>query len=120
MISASALTEVHAHHAGNLPIKVAKTYVSLHDLVPLVRVVQHVDRQVGDGDCSRGGECDQQQQHSSALLQRHVQFVRPFLTEERQVNGAPVAHERAHGTTLSVRMIPVDDACRDLERRTFP
>lgn len=89
MISVYALIK-HTHTMQRLYRSRPQTYVTLHDLVSLMRVVQHVDRQVGDGDGSRGGECDQQQQHSSAFFQRHVQFVRLFLAQERQVNGAPV------------------------------
>ena len=68
----------------------------------LVRVIQHVDWQVWDGNGGGGGERYQQHQHAFAFLQRQVQLVRVFFTEERQVNGTPARKHEARITELRV------------------
>lgn len=65
------------------------THISLLDLVPLVRVIQHVDWQVWDGNSSRSSECNQQHQNTFTFFQWQVQFVCVLFTKKRQVNGTP-------------------------------
>lgn len=54
-----------------------------------MRIIQHVDREVWDGDSSRGSECDQQHQNAFAFLQWQVQLVCLLFTEKWKVNSAP-------------------------------
>lgn len=90
------------------------THISLHDLVSLIRVVQHVDRQVRDGNGGRGGERNQEHQHTFALLQRQVQFVCALFAEERQVNGTPEVHKT--NTVPELVFIPVRQSRYNLKK----
>lgn len=65
------------------------SYISLEYLLSLLLVLQGVDGEVRDSDCSWGCESDQQHQVSLSLLQRQLQFVGLFFTQGRQVNLAP-------------------------------
>ena len=73
----------------------SSTHVSLCDLVPLVGVVQRVDRQVRDGDGGGGGEGDQENQDARPVLQGEVQFVGPLPGQGGQIYGAP-EHTQKH------------------------
>lgn len=68
-----------------------------------MRVIQHIDWQVWDGNCSRSSECNQQHQQAFTFLQRQVQLVCVFFTEQRQVDGTSAKRNKI--TQCAVRKL---------------
>lgn len=92
------------------------TYISLQYFFSLFLVLQGVDREVRDTDCSWGRQGDQQYQASFSFLQLQLQLVSLFFTQGRQVNLAPrnKRFESAFGFLCKIKQEQQELTCTQL------